>query len=252
MDDSARRSTPHQGRPKPTPNRPVRAKSSTPTPGPPRTKPRSRTNAPRYQRGDVWFVVNDENRPPVGTEIWPNRPAVIVSNNVFSNKSGFVQVVYLTTSARKRSGPTHVEVGELLDEGRVTMAMCEQVHTVDVSRLAKRLSTVSAHHMVEIDAALTFSLSIGHGTDYGLFKKWEQYIQIHGIDIKAEIDALCAMTTNARVESLTRALNNLAAERDALRDLYHASASMPALLDEVRTAMSSDTSSKEPSKGSTT
>lgn len=221
---------------------------SPPTPGPPRTRTGSAVSpAPvtKYRRGDIWFVTSSDKSMPVGTELWPNRPAVIVSNNVSSNKSGFVQVVYLTTSARKRSGPTHVEVGTPLPDGKESMALCEQIHTIDTSRLTRRLGAVAQHYMPEIDAALSFSLSIGHTDDYGLFKKWEQYIKTYGIDLPTEIAALSAQTTDARVESLTRAIENLAAERDSLRQLFKTSAALPAILKEVRTAMSPDSGQED-------
>lgn len=226
-----------------------RSPGNPPLPTPPRTPFSTAKPVTKYRRGDIWFVCSSETSQPVGTELWPNRPAVIVSNNVSSNKSGFVQVVYLTTSTRKRSGPTHVEVGSPLPDSKASMALCEQIHTVDTSRLTRQLGTIAQHYLTEIDAAIVFSLSIGHTNDYGLFKKWEQYIQAHGIDMKAEIDALCALTTDARVESLTRAIENLAAERDSLRQLYQSSNAMPAILDEVRTAMSPDSSSDSIEEG---
>ena len=44
-------------------------------------------------------------------------------------------------------------------------------------------------------------------------------------------------TTDARVESLTRALHMVASERDALQQIIDSRESMPAILDDVRTAV---------------
>lgn len=214
--------------------------SLTPVAGTPRPVPRAPIpiNRPRatktYRRGDIWFVNGDPDCPPVGTELWSNRPGVIVSNDVSSNKSGFVQIVYLTTSTRKRSGPTHVEVGSPMHDGKASMALCEQIHTVDTSRLVRKIGMVEERYMPEIDSAICFSLSIGRRDDYGLFKKWESHIKENGIDMAAEIAALSATTTDARVEALTRAVQLIAAERDSLRSLLETNTQMPSLLEELR------------------
>ena len=190
----------------------------------------------RYQRGDIWLVAEDPLRPPVGTELWSNRPAIIVSNNVTGNRSGFVQIVYLTTSARKRSGPTHIMVpapmtGRNQPQGEA-MALCEQIHTVDVSRLRKPLGTLSRNRMHEIDQAIALTLSIGRNPDStAVFKKWEQYIQVHGIDMAAEIEALAGHTTDQRVQALSRALALVSAERDSYKRLYETGQEMPGALD---------------------
>ena len=195
--------------------------------------------APRYQRGDIWLVAEDPLHPPVGTELWSNRPAIIVSNNVTGNRSGFVQIVYLTTSARKRSGPTHIMVPAPLTGRNQTqteaMALCEQIHTVDVSRLRKPLGTLDRSRMQEIDQALALTLSIGRNPDsYGLFKKWEKYIQLHGIDMAAEIQALAGHTADQRVEALTRVVELVTAQRDSYKQLYESGRQIPDALDLVQ------------------
>ena len=193
----------------------------------------------RYQRGDIWMVAEDPLRPPVGTELWSNRPGIIVSNNVTGNHSGFVQVVYLTTSARKRSGPTHILVPASVtgknQPQTEAMALCEQIHTVDVSRLRKPLGSLSRSRMHDIDQAIALTLSIGRNPDsYALFKKWEKYIQFHGIDMAGEIQALAGHTTDHRVEALSRALELVSAERDSYKRLYETSQEMPGVLDLVQ------------------
>jgi len=193
----------------------------------------------RYRRGDIWLVAEDPLNPPVGTELWSNRPAIIVSNNVTGNQCGFVTVVYLTTSATKRSGPVHVMVPAPMTGRKQThdeaMALCEQIHTVDVSRLRKPLGALSRNRMHEIDQALALTLSIGRNPDsYGIWNKWEQYIKVHGIDLAAEIQALAGHTTDQRVEALARALQLVSDQRDSYKRLYETGQDMPAALDRVQ------------------
>lgn len=188
------------------------------------------------------MVAEDPLRPPVGTELWSNRPAIIISNNVTGNHSGFVQIVYLTTSARKRSGPTHIlvpapKISKNQPQSEAT-ALCEQIHTVDVSRLRKPLGSMGRSTMREIDQALALVLSIGKNPDsYSLFKKWEQYIQLYGIDMAAEIQALAGHTTDQRVDALARALELVIAQRDSYKHLFETSQKMPDAMEMVQRAI---------------
>lgn len=212
----------------------VLAHTASPMQGQPPVKPEK-----RFQKGDIWMVIDDPAQPPIGTELWSNRPAIIVSNNVTGNHSGFVQVVYLTTSTSKRSGPTHIMVpAPLMGKNQPhdeVMALCEQIHTVDVSRLRQQLGALSRNRMHEIDQALALTLSIGRNPDsYALFKKWEKYIQQFGIDMAGEIQALAGHTTDQRVEALARAFALVSSERDSYKRLYETSQQMPEALDLVQ------------------
>ncbi|KIA72723.1 hypothetical protein ANMWB30_24910 [Arthrobacter sp. MWB30] len=207
----------------------------------------------RYLRGDIWTVNEHPTQPPVGTELWSNRPGIVVSNNVVNNQAGFVQVVYLTTSANKRSGPTHIPVPAPLVSRNQTrtevLALCEQIHTVDVSRLGKRLGSLSGNRMHDIDQALALTLSITRNPDHSaLFKKWEKYIQQHGIDMAAEIQALAGHTTDQRVEALTRALELVSNERDSYKSLYESSQEIPSALALVQELVTSPTDVAAPAQ----
>lgn len=195
----------------------------------------------RFRRGDVWMVAADPASPAIGNELWSNRPAVVVSNNVLNARSGVAQIVYLSTAARKRTGPTHVELPAVDGKGGTAMALCEQVHTVDASRLKRKLGIVPTRHIRDLDAALALSLSIGRNPNtYSVFLKWEEHIKLHGIDIAEEINALSGLTTDQRVESLTRALKLVASERDSYKNLYEALPARSEALDEVAAALSGE------------
>ena len=202
----------------------------------PQAQPVRKRNEPRFhhRRGEIWIVTSDPNNPPVGTEIWSDRPAVVVSNNTINGRSGFAQVVYLSSSARKRTGPTHIPLPSPDDKGQ-TMALCEQIHTVDHSRLTRKLGRVPSEHMAEIDAALALSLSITRNTHgpLSLFRKWESYLKDYGIDIATECQALAGRTTDERVEALTRAIEILTRERDGWQQIYQASKEVPDAMSEV-------------------
>jgi len=185
------------------------------------------------------MVVSDPASPAIGTEIWSDRPAVVVSNNVLNSRGGFAQIVYLSTASRKRSGPTHIEVPAPSGRG-TAMALCEQVHTVDASRLRRKLADLPQESIRELDTALALSLSIGRDPNtHSAFKKWEEHVKLHGIDIAKEINALAGQTTDQRVDALTRALQLVAIERDAYRNLFEVAPARESALEDVVEALSS-------------
>ncbi len=106
-----------------------------------------------FSRGQIYFVNMTE---AVGSEQTGNRPAVIVSNNTGNLFSTIVEVVFLTTK-KKPDLPTHV----LIDSAKSqSVALCEQIQTVDKKRLSQYIGTVSRQEMGMIDQALAVSLSL--------------------------------------------------------------------------------------------
>lgn len=94
----------------------------------------------------------------VGNEIWSGRPAVIVSNDGISRRSGVVQVVYLTSPNKQRRtntiNPTvHVN-------GRESIAVCNQVANVDKSRLTNHIGHVENHELEAIQNGIAIALDL--------------------------------------------------------------------------------------------
>ena len=91
-------------------------------------------------RGEVWMVDLD---PTQGHEQSGTRPALVVSHDTFNQgPAGLVIVVPVTS--RDKSVRSHVRVQP--SEGGLRMPSfikCEDVRSVSVSRLTKRLGAVS-------------------------------------------------------------------------------------------------------------
>ena len=105
------------------------------------------------RRGDIFYVRNDN---AIGFEQKGCRPAIIVSNNANNKSSGVVEIVYLTTGQRKRPLPTHIKVRGYVP----SIALCEQVVTVDISRLMERIGSCSYDEMEAVNHALAVSLGL--------------------------------------------------------------------------------------------
>lgn len=106
-----------------------------------------------FTRGEIYYVCL---RPVVGSEQQAGRPAIIVSNDRNNTYSDTVEVVYLTTQP-KNDLPTHVTIRSTQ---KVSTALCEQIHTVDVSRISDYIATCTDQELNAIDTALLISLGI--------------------------------------------------------------------------------------------
>lgn len=170
-------------------------------------------------RGDIYYVASADDVTPIGCEIWSDRPALVVSNDTTNQTAGVVEVVYLSTSMKKRPTPLHVRVRS---GSRNAIAMCGQIHTVDKSRLRQKLGTVTETEMNTVDKALCFSLGINEESYRSLFKKWENYIREYHIPVVEEIESLAAATYESAIDTLNRQLSIAKRERDGYKALAEA------------------------------
>lgn len=108
-----------------------------------------------FMRGEIYYIYE---KPVTGSEQKGGRPAVIVSSDLFNDTSTVVEVCYLTLR-RKPSLPTHV----ILTSGPCANStiLCEQITTVDVSRIGDYKCLIPEDQMEELDVALRVSLALG-------------------------------------------------------------------------------------------
>lgn len=107
-------------------------------------------------RGDIVYIRNEEGKF-TGSEWTKDRPAIIVSNNLCNEHSPVIEVVYTTTSRRKRLLPTHVIVHSTPYS---SVALCESVYSVDKSRVKETGLKCDPIEMVKINNALAISLGL--------------------------------------------------------------------------------------------
>lgn len=108
------------------------------------------------KRGEIYYIEPSKTLQTTGSEQRPNRPGVVVSNNENNEHSSIVEIVYLTTQP-KNSMPTHVIINSSI---KTSIALCEQVNTVAVERLADYMGQCSEDEINKIDEALMISLDI--------------------------------------------------------------------------------------------
>lgn len=98
---------------------------------------------------------------------------MIVSNDVCNDVSPVIEVIFLT-SRKKHPLPTHVNVQCEL----YSTALCEQITSVDKSRLLDYVGRASPEEMQQIDEAIKISLGLG-----GTGEEMGEVIVIDGIGI---------------------------------------------------------------------
>ncbi len=118
---------------------------------------------PLMGRGDMFWVDLD---PARGREAIKTRPAVIVSNDgvqstVFRRGGGVVTVVPVTSNVSSiYPFQTLILAAEHPGLHTDSKAQAEQVRSVDVSRIRKRITTLTTATMRELDAALRLHLGL--------------------------------------------------------------------------------------------
>jgi mRNA interferase MazF len=115
---------------------------------------------PVVRRGEIYWL---QLPVSIGSEEAGRRPVLIIQNDIGNRLSPTTIVTAITSQPRRRQYPFHVpftakESGLLLD-GTV---LCEQVQTIDQSRLGGLAGTLSRERMQEVDLALHRSLGLEH------------------------------------------------------------------------------------------
>lgn len=115
-----------------------------------------RRDVKRVKRGEVYRADLD---PVLGSEQGGTRPVLIVQNNLGNQTSPTVIVVPLTSQRKKLSQRTHVSIEP--PEGGLahpSLILCEQVRTLEKTRLTRFLGALSPDALRRVDAALAAAL----------------------------------------------------------------------------------------------
>jgi mRNA interferase MazF len=107
-------------------------------------------------RGDVYFAALD---PTVGSEQGGHRPVLIVQNNAGNRFSPTVIIAPITSRLRPEL-PTHLPLSSIKGLRAGSVALLEQLRTIDKQRLGRYVGTLGTVGMCVVDAALAVSLNL--------------------------------------------------------------------------------------------
>ena len=109
-----------------------------------------------YRRGDVFSA---DLGAGIGSEQQGVRPVIVIQNDVGNQHSPTVIVAPMTTQGRKKHElPTHCFFDTVEGLNEPSMAILEQIRTIDKKRLSKKLGRLTDSQMEEINQGLLVSL----------------------------------------------------------------------------------------------
>lgn len=112
------------------------------------------------KRGEIYYA---DLGKPEKTQVQKGlRPVAIVSNNVGNFYSPTVIVAPLTSKIKKQELPTHTELTKDGLNGLEfnSMALLEQVTTIDKNNLKLKIGEICNDDMIKIDKCLKISLGL--------------------------------------------------------------------------------------------
>ena len=134
-------------------------------------------------RGQVWYVMMSD---AVGSEMASGRPGVIISSDKGLETSSVVNVVYITTTP-KRAGVC-VEINSTK---RRSWVLCNQIATIDKSRLTQKMCDLSESELLKVELGLRTALGLPQKTDVdvsGYERDIERLKQnISGLEVELEV-----------------------------------------------------------------
>ena len=109
------------------------------------------------RRGDIYYA---DLSPVVGSEQGGVRPVLILQNNVGNLHSPMVIACAITARPGKTPLPTHVAIGRHGRLAKASVALLEQIRTIDKERLQDKAGYLSPKEMDQIDTALQISVGL--------------------------------------------------------------------------------------------
>ncbi len=108
-------------------------------------------------RGQMYYANLD---PVIGSEQGGTRPVLVIQNNVGNSFSPTIIIAPITTRVKKLRQPTHIGIPPFFGLPQSSMAMLEQIRTIDKSRLGDYVGCLDDDVMDYIDEALGISVGL--------------------------------------------------------------------------------------------
>jgi mRNA-degrading endonuclease toxin of MazEF toxin-antitoxin module len=108
-----------------------------------------------FTRGSIYYA---NMQPSIGSELRGVRPVIIVSNDISNKFSPNVTVIAITSQINKPKLPTHVALSNILEIPSVALA--EQVRTIDKSRLYEFVAKLDKETLKRLDKAIEIQFGI--------------------------------------------------------------------------------------------
>jgi mRNA interferase MazF len=117
------------------------------------------SSPPSPRRGEIWDVNWSPGR---GAEQKGIRPALIIQNDRGNASLSYPLTIVASMSRTERELPLHVRIAPSEENGLsdFTDVKCEQIMTIEKSRLIHRRGSINSEELSRVDVALKLSLSL--------------------------------------------------------------------------------------------
>ena len=114
---------------------------------------------PGPRRGEIWDVNWSPGR---GAEQRGIRPALIIQNDRGNTSPSYPLTIVASMTRTERELPLHVRIAPSEENGLTdfTDVKCEQVMTIEKSRLMRRRGSITSEELGKVDVALKLSLDL--------------------------------------------------------------------------------------------
>ena len=100
----------------------------------------------RILRGDIYWA---DLNPVIGSEQGGFRPVLILSHNIFNDRSGTVIAVAITSQPQRAGFPLTLELSDT-KLPKKSWAKISQIRTLSTKRIGKKIATASPEELVNI------------------------------------------------------------------------------------------------------
>lgn len=116
-------------------------------------------DVPSPRRGEIWDVNWSPGR---GAEQQGTRPALIIQNDRGNTSPSYPLTIVASMSRTERELSLHVRISPTPENGLTdyTDVKCEQMMTIEKSRLLRKRGEITSDEMRRVDTALRLSLGI--------------------------------------------------------------------------------------------
>ena len=116
------------------------------------------------KRGDIFYA---DLSPYIGSEQGGRRPVIVIQNDTGNQHSPTVIIAAVTSKTlTKAKLPVHVHLPGSAGLEKDSIALLEQIRTIDKSRLESYIGRLDEETMSRIDKALGISVGIGKAIDW--------------------------------------------------------------------------------------
>lgn len=110
----------------------------------------------KVKKGDIFYA---NLSPVIGSEQGGIRPVLIIQNDIGNKFSPTVIAAAITSQKSKAKLPTHIKL-KSIGLSKNSVALLEQIRTIDKKRLKKKIGSLSGRYIKKIDKALVISFGL--------------------------------------------------------------------------------------------